>query len=339
TQHIESSLLTQLSTRFHLIPIVGVVTTQAEDTALEPFEQGQLQDYVLLESPKRLKPCLTSLHREYFDRRLRRLVNEVPEAMTVVSSDGSTRYTSQNNVYVLGRNLAEVHGINGFTYIHPDDVALLQSEFDQLVTHPETIKTALVRIQHKDGTWRWIEGKAQNYLSDPKLKGIVFSFHDVTERKLVEDRLREREEWFRTLVEKSFEAMAVVNQHGVVTYINPPIEQITGRRPDQIIGQSPYTNVHPDDADQVREQTRHFIGHPDEGRIIETRIQHTNGDWRTVELYSRNLLTNPIVQGIVVNFRDVTEQRATLEALKQSQSRLDGILNWMREILWSVSLP
>lgn len=339
TQHVESSLLTQLSTRFHLIPIIGVVTAQDEDTALEAFEQGRLQDYVLLESPKRLKPCLANLHRAYFDRRLRRLVNEVPEAVTVVSSDGSTRYTSQSNVYVLGRNLAEVQGLNAFTYIHPDDLALLQSEFDQLVTHPETTKTALVRIQHKDGTWRWIKGTAQNYLSDPRLKGIVFSFHDVTECKLVADRLCEREEWFRTLVEKSFEAMAVVNQHGVVTYINPPIEQITGRRPDQIIGRSPYINVHPDDVERVREQTRHFTGHPNEGRIIEVRIQHTNGDWRTVELYSRNLLANPIVQGIVVNFRDVTEQRATLEALKQSQSRLDGILNWMREILWSVSLP
>ncbi|MBI4751306.1 MAG: PAS domain S-box protein [Acidobacteria bacterium] len=339
TQHVESSLLTQLNTRFHLIPIIGVVTAQEEDTALEQLEQGRLQDYVLLESPRRLKTCITKLHREYFDRRLRRLVNEIPEAVTLVSSDGSTKYTSQNNVYVLGRELPEVQGINGFTFIHPDDVPLLKAEFDQLLIHPEIIKTALVRIQHKDGTWRWIEGKAQNHLSNPKLKGIVFSFHDVTERKLAEDRLREREEWFRTLVEKSFEAMAVVNQHGIVTYITPPIEQITGRRPNQIIGQSPYANVHPDEVEQIREQTQIFMSHPNEGRIIETRIQHTNGDWRVVEMYSRNLLENPIVQGIVVNFRDVTEQRATLEALKQSQSRLNGILNWMREILWSVSLP
>jgi PAS domain S-box-containing protein len=93
----------------------------------------------------------------------------------------------------LGYRPEEMLGTNTGDYVHPDD---LEKGFKELAealakpgVHPVAVET---RVRHKDGTWRWLEGIANNLLEDPNVRGLVFNHRDVTGRKQAERELARR---------------------------------------------------------------------------------------------------------------------------------------------------
>jgi signal transduction histidine kinase/CheY-like chemotaxis protein len=82
--------------------------------------------------------------------------------------------------------------------------------------------------------------------------------------------------------------------------------------------------VHPDDAAVAERFLEELVRTPGAGRPFTLRIRHKNGSWRVLDSYNRNLLHVPAVAALVVNARDVTEQRRLEEQFQQSQ-KLESI--------------
>jgi hypothetical protein len=55
------------------------------------------------------------------------------------------------------------------------------------------------RLRHKDGSWRWVEGRVTNLLENPAVRAVVSNFRDITERKLVEEKAA----WLASFPERS----------------------------------------------------------------------------------------------------------------------------------------
>jgi signal transduction histidine kinase len=53
------------------------------------------------------------------------------------------------------------------------------------------------------------------------------------------------------------------------------------------------------------------------------RYQHKDGSWRWLECTGTNLLENPSVEALVINYRDISERRANEEALRQAHNDLE----------------
>jgi PAS domain S-box-containing protein len=111
----------------------------------------------------------------------------------VTDADGTIRYLSPSVERTLGYRPEEMLGTNTGDYVHPDD---LEKGFKELAealakpgVHPVAVET---RVRHKDGTWRWLEGIANNLLEDPSVRGLVFNHRDVTGRKQAERELARR---------------------------------------------------------------------------------------------------------------------------------------------------
>jgi len=76
---------------------------------------------------------------------------------------------------------------------------------------------------------------------------------DISERKRVEEALRQSEEKYRLLVDKAQEAIFVV-QDTVFRFVNPRLEEILGFSADELIGKSFAGFVHPDNREMVVEK-------------------------------------------------------------------------------------
>ena len=118
------------------------------------------------------------------EERFRALIQNALDIIMVTDVDGTKRYMSPSVERMLGYRPEEMLGTNTADYVHPDD---LEKGFKELAealakpgVHPVAVET---RVRHKDGTWRWLEGIANNLLKDPSVRGLVFNHRDVTERK------------------------------------------------------------------------------------------------------------------------------------------------------------
>ncbi len=66
---------------------------------------------------------------------------------------------------------------------------------------------------------------------------------------------------------------------------------------------------------------------------IRMRFRHKDGSWRTIEGSGRNLLQDPKVSGIVINFRDITENVKVEEAVKASEERFRTLIEKATDVV------
>lgn len=141
------------------------------------------------------------------------------------------------------------------------------------------------------------------------------------EKQQAEEALQQREEHFRALIEKSLDIIAVLDGKGALLYGSPSIQQMLGYDPGSLIGKGIFSLVHPEDVQELRRGLEALAATPGRTLAVEFRLCHADGSWRIIEASSKNLLDDPVVAGIVINARDLTEERRRQEYL-QAQERL-----------------
>ena len=128
-------------------------------------------------------------------------------------------------------------------------------------------------------------------------------------RPIVVEALQSSERRFRALIENSLDALLMVDAHGHALYASPRVFGEDGLLPLNSVGMGLLEHVHPADRERAREDFLHVVAEP--GRTISSsyRVRHRNGRWIWIEGTAQNRLHDPAVRAIVINCRDVTEQR------------------------------
>ncbi len=151
---------------------------------------------------------------------------------------------------------------------------------------------------------------------EPVVEGILM---DITRWKLAEDGVRRAEQRFRTLLEKSPNGISLLDAEGRVLYSSHAVSPIFGYALDERVGKNAFELIHPDDASEVASVFARLVQNPYGSAASQFRYQHKDGSWRWIEALGTNLLDDPSVSAIVVNYRDVTGRRRLQEQLFQAQ--------------------
>jgi len=253
------------------------------------------------------------------EENFRALIDNSMDISLITNSDLTVRYVSPSVERAVGYSPEEIIGKNALEFLSPEDVQNIIRDFDTFTQNPGQPVALEVRFRHKDGTWRVIEGITNNLVNDPTVMGFVINARDITERKFAEEALKEREEHFRALIENSLEGIAIVDEDLTIRYESPSAEKIVGRKPEELIDKSILDFIHPDDRENVIKTFRRLAKHPAQAVPAVIRFLHKDGTWHIMEGTANNLLNNPAVNGIVINYRDVTERHRAQEALKQRE--------------------
>jgi diguanylate cyclase (GGDEF)-like protein/PAS domain S-box-containing protein len=152
-----------------------------------------------------------------------------------------------------------------------------------------------------------------------------------TDNRVLEDRVAERtsqlasnEERFRSLVQHASDVIAVLSAEGVVQYVSPSCETVTGKSPDDLTGTRVTRLIHRDDVARALTFLGEAVTRGSSNAPVEFRVRHRDGAWRSLEVLGTNLLDDKNVRGLVLNCRDVTERRA-LEAQLAHQAFHDPL--------------
>ena len=129
---------------------------------------------------------------------------------------------------------------------------------------------------------------------------------------------RQSEARFRALIQNSSDVVAIVGADGVSHYVSPVVERVLGYKPENGLSRNVFQPpvMHPDDVDRVRDTFARITGSPGAEATVDFRMRHAEGRWVQVEATAKNLLADPSIGGIVVNYRDITERKTLEERLR-----------------------
>lgn len=139
---------------------------------------------------------------------------------------------------------------------------------------------------------------------------------DISDRQKAQRQLEERENRFRTIVEKSWSGVVLLDGTLRFSFTGSSTQHLIGYDDTELLGTSFFDYVHVRDLDRARKIFSEILGSPNHEAHGELRFRHKNGDYVWLEGFSQNLLHEPSVRSVVLNYRDVSQRKETEKQLE-----------------------
>jgi diguanylate cyclase (GGDEF)-like protein/PAS domain S-box-containing protein len=250
--------------------------------------------------------------------------------MTLVFDDvGQISYISPSIEKWLGYTPDEMLGVNIFDYVHPDDREEAIVGVAAQVEHgasPDQTAAVPIRVRHRDGSWRAVEGMMSDLREHADVHGFVANVRDVTERNQAVEALRRSEDRFRSLAESAPIGIILTDRNGDFTYVNRRFKEIF--RTDVLEWRDWREVIHSDDRATVqRVMESALLGNE---FSLEYRIIAPTGEVRSVHVSAvPQLDTNGAFEGAIGTVEDITERKNFEEHLAHQATHdpLTGLPN------------
>jgi diguanylate cyclase (GGDEF)-like protein/PAS domain S-box-containing protein len=131
---------------------------------------------------------------------------------------------------------------------------------------------------------------------------------------------------FRSLIEHAADLVLVIDDSGVVRDAGGSIERILGIPRSDTIGTALQSLIHQDDLPRFADCLKEVV-QSTEPCSAEVRLSDGGGPWRWVELAATDRRADPLIEGIVLNGREVTERRAAEAAVLEREAEIKAVFN------------
>ena len=257
------------------------------------------------------------------EERLSFLLTSTPAVIYTcrVSGDFGATFISENVQSLLGYRAGEFVADPAFwaQHIHPEDAPRVFAELSHLLAQGSHEHD--YRFRHQDGTYRWMHDQVRvvrDAAGHPT--ALIGSWFDITTRKRVE----EAHAWLATAVEQAGETIMITDTQGIILYVNPAFEKVSGYTRAEALGRNPRLLK---SGKQEAEFYHQMWAVLERG---ETWHGHFINQRKDGSLFEEDATISPIRdgQGQIVNYvavkRDVTHE-LQLEAQFQQAQKLEAI--------------
>ncbi|MDD2337063.1 MAG: PAS domain S-box protein [Geobacteraceae bacterium] len=239
------------------------------------------------------------------------------------SIDGIMLVDDNSGIISVNRRFLELWGIPSALATAGNDEPVLQLVASQVTDINSFLERVEYLYQHKKETSReeisLADGRTFDRYSAPilandgKYFGRVWNFRDITQRKQMEQALRESEERYRRLVEHSPEAI-FIHTMGRFTFMNATAAKLLGaERPEDLYGRFALDFVHPENREMVRARIENAWAFGD-NPLIEELLVRLDGSIVPVEMVSVNFARRG--EGSVLAIaRDISDRKRMQEEL------------------------
>ncbi|MCF8254154.1 MAG: PAS domain S-box protein [Bacteroidia bacterium] len=156
---------------------------------------------------------------------------------------------------------------------------------------------------------------------------VVAAIRDITERKKSEEKIREGENRFKSLVQNATDITTVLDINGNVTYESPSFYRVFGYDEEEVVGKSIFSFIHQDDVERVQIEFKKGVVKGGISDPVIFRFKRKDGKNITIETIGNNLLNEPGINGIVVNSRDISERIKAEEEVRNLKEFYENVLN------------
>ena len=158
-----------------------------------------------------------------------------------------------------------------------------------------------------------------------KIWGGVEVIMDITDLRKAEKATHDSEKKFRSLIEHSAEAITLIDRNANIIYESPSIHTLTGYEPAKRIGKNALMNVLEEDRQMLRDKLGKMISGKVKSESVRFRSVRKDGTIWWIDVTATNMLDDPNIAAVVVNYRDITSQKNAEEAIRASEEKFRRI--------------
>lgn len=327
------------------VPFIIWTGSISEDVAVECVKAGA-NNYILKDNIKRLGPAiLRALEekelltaRRQAEQKYKSIFENSMEGIFQSSPDG--RYLNVNPAMARlyryespAEMIESVKSIADQIYVNPAE----RAGFIELLHSQNTVERYEQRNYCKDGSVIWTSTSARA-VRDENGNLLYYEgfIQDITKRKEAEEALQRSERRFRALIENGLHDISLLGADGSLLWESPSTIRNLGYTPGEFVGRNIFEMMHPEDLDWTREAFAKLLQEPGSRQRGIFRLRRADGAWRWVEAIATNLLNEPGVNAIVINYHDITEQKQAQEALHENQTRYQNLVETSHDLIWTI---
>ena len=256
------------------------------------------------------------------ERNFHRSLDESPLGVRISSAEGETIYANKAILDIYGyESVEELQKTPVTKRYTPESHAEFLMRKEKRLRGEVCPSEYDISIVRKDGAIRHLQVFRKEIIWNGEQQSQVI-YNDITERKKIEKKLRDEEQRFRALAEQSSDIIVLVNPKGVITYENPAIERVLGFNAKDRIGSSLFNLVHPDDLKYFNDTASTALGDINAAVLkSEVRLRHRDGSWHTFEVTGSTLVHDKVIEGGIINLRDITERKLAEEVLRKNEQK------------------
>ncbi len=245
---------------------------------------------------------------------LANIVESSNDAIITESLDGIITSWNRGAEQVYGYSAEEILG-KPISILEPGILVEETKKLAELVKQGEKVQQYETLRLRKDGTKINVSMTLSPVFDiDGKLTAISVIYRDITKRKEAEEKLLESEEKYRNIVETANEGIYIIDDEGIITYVNKKMTDMLGYNPEEGIGRSIWDFISEEDKNIVKqnmEKRRQGIN-----ESYELKLICKDGSFLWALVNAKSLFDKDgKFMGTMSMLTDITERKKTEKAM------------------------
>lgn len=211
-----------------------------------------------------------------------------------------------------------------YTPVHPDDHEAIEEQEKALAESPnDTLVGVKFRMQRSDGSWQWFQLSSivASRNDDNQPTAEIGALMPIYQAQTEFEALKQQERYYKKLVENSYDCILVFDKDFNVTYMSPSVTKVTGYTEEDLMGKRFTPYIYEEDRENAAAHIKTVADNPGMLSVIERRVNHKKGHTIWIESRLANHLNDPAIQGVTINFHDITER-------KKNEGKIHNLANF-----------
>ena len=120
----------------------------------------------------------------------------------------------------------------------------------------------------------------------------------------------------KEMISNISDVIAILNKDGIAQYVSPNMEKWFGWRPDELVGNPGTAKIHSSDKQSVHAEFLKVLENQLMVQPLKCRYLCKDGSYKPIEIMATDMSDDKAIQGVLMNFRDISEREKSEEALK-----------------------
>ena len=258
----------------------------------------------------------------------RLLVENQTDLVVKTDMAGNYLYVSPTFCRLFGRREDDIIG-KPFRYtIYDEDLSVVSRAEKDIQSPPHTCFYE-ERAKTTAG-WRWIQWSGKAVIGkNGGIRFIVKTGRDITRQKKAEEELLISEAKYSAMVANILDVLMITDENLVVQYVSPNIQKLFGWRPEEVYGQRAFARIDSVYMQRIYDSIIDMIKSNVYSRTKEFKYLTKSGKYISVEITAVNLLHDPNIRGILINYHDITKHKKNEHEIKylSYQDVMTGLYN------------